>query len=61
MQVFRTISDLQDFLKDKDMIGFVPTMGFLHQGHLSLVQKSIDENAVTVVSIFVKDWKFINH
>ena len=62
MKTIKRVSTLQKYLqsekKKKRKIGFIPTMGALHQGHMSLVKKSNEENDITVVSVFVNPTQF---
>lgn len=64
MEILRTVDELQSFVanrkKEGATIGLVPTMGALHDGHLSLVHNAIAENDCVVASIFVNPVQFNN-
>lgn len=62
VKVVKTVEEVRKYVKEwrknGETVGLVPTMGFLHAGHQSLIKRSVDDNDRTVVSVFVNPIQF---
>ena len=58
MKIILSKNKLVEILQKEKNIGFVPTMGGIHEGHISLINKSISQCSKTVVSIFINKPQF---